>query len=311
METDQLVMTNGAVLPEIRGAGYFDFNGGTLNVSSATVNNGALFTVGNGTAATYRLVGAVTNIHSFAKGLLISTNATLTGNGTILGGVTNYGTLSPGNSAGVIRISANLIFQPSATAVFELGGRTATNGYDQITVTNFVQFAGSLDLRLTNNFLPAPGDTFTLVKFASSSGTFNGVWNGLRIPFFGGKASFFVTYDTNLTLSAVQYADTDGDGQPDLFEQAAGTDATNAASVLRLVPVSVNPAGAVTLRFPYVGGKSYRMHWTDSVASNAWNVITAPVLVENVAGSYDWVDDGTLTGGLATPARAYRVGLAP
>ena len=36
-----------------------------------------------------------------------------------------------------------------------------------------------------------------------------------------GKASFLVTYETNLVLSAVRYVDTDGDGQGDLQEQAA------------------------------------------------------------------------------------------
>ena len=77
------------------------------------------------------------------------------------------------------------------------------------------------------------------------------------------------------------------------------------------MPVSVGAGGSVTLRFPFVAGKSYRLLYTDSLSSGVWNVIAAPVFTTPAAGLHEWVDDGTLTGGLGATTRAYRVGLGP
>jgi hypothetical protein len=70
--------------------GQFRFNGGTLRTKSMTVANGAPFTIGNGVnPATLELLGG---IYSFADGLVISPNATVTGCGTVIGAITNNGT---------------------------------------------------------------------------------------------------------------------------------------------------------------------------------------------------------------------------
>jgi autotransporter family porin len=69
----------------------FVFNSGALHVAASIVSNGNAFTVGNGVeAATLDLGGGT---HSFADGLSISANASLTGIGTIRGPVANSGML--------------------------------------------------------------------------------------------------------------------------------------------------------------------------------------------------------------------------
>jgi hypothetical protein len=79
---DALVMTNAA--------GQFSFNNGLLRAKSITVANGASFIVGDGiNPATLELQGGV---YTFADGLVISPNATVTGCGTIIGAMTNNGT---------------------------------------------------------------------------------------------------------------------------------------------------------------------------------------------------------------------------
>ncbi len=84
IKADKLVLTNSE--------GLFQFNGGTLNVRTTTVTNGFVFTAGNGTnEAIFDVLGV--GPHVFANGLLIQTNATLTGTGTINGSVTNCGTI--------------------------------------------------------------------------------------------------------------------------------------------------------------------------------------------------------------------------
>ncbi len=82
--TDSLRLTNGA--------GQFTFNGGTLQARGALVANGQPFVVGDGThPATFELLGGT---FSFANGLVISPNATVTGCGTVLGNISNSGTLT-------------------------------------------------------------------------------------------------------------------------------------------------------------------------------------------------------------------------
>ena len=77
--------------------GQFVFNSGNLRTRSMSVANGDPFVVGDGVnAATLELQGGT---FSFADGLVISPNATVTGCGTIIGPITNNGVYS--NSCGV------------------------------------------------------------------------------------------------------------------------------------------------------------------------------------------------------------------
>lgn len=72
--------------------GDFHFYGGILRTHASTVSNGRPFVVGDGVhGATLDLLGGS---HSFADGLVISSNATVNACGaTITGPVTNFGTL--------------------------------------------------------------------------------------------------------------------------------------------------------------------------------------------------------------------------
>lgn len=81
---DNLFLTNTA--------GQFSFAGGQLQIKSATIANGTPFVVGDGiTPAILQLQGGTV---SFADGLIISSNAAVTGCGTLIGTIVNHGTLS-------------------------------------------------------------------------------------------------------------------------------------------------------------------------------------------------------------------------
>jgi T5SS/PEP-CTERM-associated repeat protein len=89
--TDSLLITNAS--------GHLIFNSGTITSRNTTVANGAPFVVGNGvTPAALFLNGGT---HMFAGGLIISSNATLAGCGTVVGSITSYGTIST-NCGGTI-----------------------------------------------------------------------------------------------------------------------------------------------------------------------------------------------------------------
>ncbi len=83
-------------------AGQFTFNGGTIRAKSMTVANGVPFVVGDGVnPATLELQGGT---YSFADGLVIAANATVSGCGTIVGSIANGGILNTncGASAPII-----------------------------------------------------------------------------------------------------------------------------------------------------------------------------------------------------------------
>jgi T5SS/PEP-CTERM-associated repeat protein len=112
--TDNLTMTNLG--------GQFVFNGGTLRVQNMTVANGTPFTVGDGVQpAVLRLDGGVC---SFADGLVIAGNATVTGCGTILGPIVNHGTMA--TNCGVA-LAITGIVKTGAVATISFTSATGSN----------------------------------------------------------------------------------------------------------------------------------------------------------------------------------------
>ena len=76
-------------------------------------------------------------------------------------------------------------------------------------------------------------------------------------------------------------ADTDGDGMKDAAEVVAGTDATAAASMLKLSMNLLPQQNAVALRWPPVAGRSYTVRRASSLTqTGVWQVVT-----ENLSGN--------------------------
>ncbi len=136
LTADTLLLTNPA--------GHFVFSGGTLRLKGSSVSNGAPFVVGDGVnPATFELTGG---IHSFENGLVISSNATLSGCGTIIGPITSYGTIAT-NCAGTPA-------RPRITRVFA-ATNTFSFSFDSVTGLNyFIEYKDALTdpawLPLTN-----------------------------------------------------------------------------------------------------------------------------------------------------------------
>jgi T5SS/PEP-CTERM-associated repeat protein len=89
MTVDRLLVTNSGA--------QFVGNGGAVRARGTRVSNGRPFVVGDGTKpAVFELLGGT---HSFSDGLVISSNATLKGCGTIVGNIVNHGTIATNCSA--------------------------------------------------------------------------------------------------------------------------------------------------------------------------------------------------------------------
>jgi T5SS/PEP-CTERM-associated repeat protein len=104
--TDSLYLTNTT--------GQIVFNGGSLRARDMIISNGAPFVVGNGVRpANLHLLGGTS---VFAQGLVISSNATVSGCGTIVGNVINHGSIVTNCGTQALQITG----QPQS--------RTVTNG---------------------------------------------------------------------------------------------------------------------------------------------------------------------------------------
>ena len=153
-----------------------------------------------------------------ARSLDGSSESQLSGTGIVQGDLKTLGTLSPGNSPGIIRIEGNLTtsltgvedvtdgFSGSAggTLALEIAGKGeagAADGFDQVQVTGDVNLGGAVRISLLNGFVPQVGDRFDVLtfgghltgSFASASGLFG----------FGSGNLFWDLAVTDSTASAL------------------------------------------------------------------------------------------------------------
>lgn len=144
----------------------------------ATVEPGAVFT-GDGT-------------------LIVDERGSLGGSGVVGVDVVNEGVLSPGASPGHLQIGGD--YTQTGLLRIELAGPTARE-YDRVSFLGHAQLGGTLELILSNGYLPAPGAEFELLRFSrlGSGGAFdeillpnvgaNGFWD-LSALYTGGRATF-------------------------------------------------------------------------------------------------------------------------
>ncbi len=91
-------------------------------------------------------------------------------------------------------------FGSNSIFAVDIGGTTVSTQYDQLNVTGTVTIGANVALNLTqiNSFLPAVGNTFTLLNnnnLGAISGTFNGLPEGAFIStIFGTPFSAQITY---------------------------------------------------------------------------------------------------------------------
>lgn len=167
VEVDQLLVTNTSGRVDL-------LAGGTLAAGKTTINNGQLFRVGNGSGfCTFRLAGNGT--HTFANGLTVFANSTLTGNGSIDGALTvnSGGAFRPGAPIGKIVLSESPLVAGSVAMEISKNGSTLTNNVVQLGVP--LIYGGGLSVTKIGPTALAPGDSFRLFSALSFGGGFSSV----------------------------------------------------------------------------------------------------------------------------------------
>jgi hypothetical protein len=66
-------------------------------------------------------------------------------------------------------------------------------------------------------------------------------------------------------------------------------------------------AGQTLLQFEWMAGKSNVIEYTSNLRNGVWTAVPSPLFTFPGPGLCQWIDDGTLTGGLGGTARFYRV----
>ena len=196
--------------------------------SRLTVTTGTLTNAVGGVIRAVEGAGGPRNLNSNLDNrgtLLVSAGVTLNLNGTllntasgVLGGtgtfdfasatVVNDGTVAPGASPGILSVSGNLPWNPSALFDVEIAGFTAGTHYDRLVISSPVSFNGTIRAGLINGFFPKKDDAFTVLTYPSRTGTFTTLSNPLpeRIAYredYGATSAQIVVLNTAPTLAAI------------------------------------------------------------------------------------------------------------
>jgi autotransporter-associated beta strand protein len=151
---------------------------GTLKLATGAVLASTTFDVGSGAALDLRdLVG----------GLTLGAGKSLKGGGTVLGDLVVGGTLSPGESPGILSVE-DITFAAGSILNMELGGTVRGGGYDALVSSGDVvlQNGSTLSVSLISSFVPQVGDEFDVLDFSSLSGQFTTI----NLPVLAGGLSW-------------------------------------------------------------------------------------------------------------------------
>ncbi len=119
---------------------------------------------------------AVNNILSSGGGSIDCQAGTCSGSGTIGGDLNNSGgTVSPGNSPGVMEVQGDYNQSAAASLSIEIAGTAAGAQHDVLVVGGEATLDGTLEVSLIDGFQPASGDSFDILELGSITGDFNDI----------------------------------------------------------------------------------------------------------------------------------------
>jgi RHS repeat-associated protein len=278
-----------SVIQQISGTALI---GGTWNVfANSTLTLQSITCPGGG--ANCNLTTNQANITLNGLGATFSNISGLTGNAgsfNVLGGrafttgssLTNTGSLTVG-PASAINVNGTYTQTSAGSLSVQIDGRAANGRFGRLASTSNAVLDGTLNVALVNGFGPTAGDVYSILTFASHSGTF-GTINGLNagsVPLF--RADLL---PTSLTLTAL----------------AGGADL--AVKTVDIVTATAKPGQNVSIGYTVnnLGGIAASGDWDDAVYLSATPFIDASAVLLGTVHH---------TGGLAASASYSQTLTAP
>lgn len=114
------------------------------------------------------------------------------GKGILTGNVTNYGTLSPGNSPGTLNIDGDYTQDVSGILNIELAGYIQGDEYDFMNITGNATLSGKLDVDLLGTFDPDMGSIFNIIH---AEGELTGAFTSWDLPTLNGGRIWQIAYN--------------------------------------------------------------------------------------------------------------------
>jgi hypothetical protein len=177
---------------ELDNPGTVEVAAGTLRVARSFTNAGTIEVQTDATFASTCFAGG---------GVCFRNEGLIKGSGTIVPpatGLANGGVIAPGHSIGMLTIDGPLLLGAEGEVRIELADLGA---FDQLQVTGAAALGGSLAL-WNSGYAPVLGESFAVMAFGSSSGSFDGFsWHG-----FGSEVAFELTQGVagvTVTVTAV------------------------------------------------------------------------------------------------------------
>ena len=234
--------------------------------------------------------------------LIVDQGQTLSGRGAMGQGLVNTGTVSPGNSPGVLQVT-DYTQDASATLISEIGGTTpgsagptGLDGYDQLVVDGQASLAGTLDLDFINDFRPVAGQVYDVMRWTNRIGSFTN-YSGL----YAGNGVFMrPTYmPDRLRLEAVQIPGLAQLNLGDVPEAQAAVDEWMTALANKVTQTSILLSASLDIQGMRLAGD-----WAIAVAPTSFGVETTLTLTN---GAATWLTGG-LSGGLTDVSGTYAFG---
>ena len=136
--------------------------GGTFNIAT-----GGTF---NTTNADYiQWAGTTTVDGLFSAANVDVLGGVLTGAGTIQANVTNAATVKPGDPFGTLTVEGNYTQTADGVLLIRIGGPSQ---FGQLAITGSATLAGTLEISLLDDYVPAIGTSFQILTFAEYAGGF-------------------------------------------------------------------------------------------------------------------------------------------
>ncbi len=195
--------------------------GSVISGSDGVINaNRILIGAGSGDGI-FTLLGGTLNVHSLERGLGSATfnflggelHADQIGTDELPWDLSNggAGTLSPGNSPGMTRVTGNYVQSSSGTLAIELGGLDPVSEFDVLSVDQLSLLGGILQVSLIEGFVPELGDAFEFLRGAMVAGEFDQV----LLPSLPNSLAWHLSYApdaVSLNVIELLIGDANGDG---------------------------------------------------------------------------------------------------